>query len=169
MKQDVHERARQAIALENSEALGSEDSNRQEQSWLRSHLQECAACRQYAEAAHRVVRALHFEPVLTADFDLVRVTRMRVHARALELRRRQERIWLVSFCCLFVALSAALLNPLVWWLFRCIGLWMGASRAVWQSSFAIFWVAPTLVAGAILLARNIDFSNTVQGRWNERG
>ena len=71
MTRGIHEQARELIALAGIEG-GTEDlSDAQQQTWLRAHLQECAACRDYAEAAGRAVRALRSQP-LTADSALVR-------------------------------------------------------------------------------------------------
>ena len=73
MMRDTHDEARGLIAL-------GEDLSDAQQIWLRAHLQECTACRDYAEVADRVVRALRSLPV-AADSRLVRATQMRVLPR----------------------------------------------------------------------------------------
>lgn len=151
MTQNAHEQARELIAL------GGCLSDAQ-QSWLRAHLEECADCRKYADAASGVVTALRSLP-LAADSRLVRATQMRVRFHASRLREMRERMWLVGTACLGVGLSAALTAPLLWRLFAWLGMWVGVSDAVWQVGFACFWIAPALVVGVLLLARGIHLSN----------
>ena len=142
---DSHNQARQLIALGAS-------LSEAEQTWLRTHLQECEACRNYADAANAVVSSLRSLP-LAADARLVRATQMRVRFHAAHLRETRERMWLVGLACLGVGLSATLTIPLAWRLFAWMGQWAGVSNWVWESGFAFFWIAPTLVASALLLAR----------------
>src|SRR4029077_14578976 len=99
MTRSAHERAQELITL--GESLG--DAH---ETWLQAHLEECADCRDYAEAAGRVVRALRSRP-LAAGSALVRSTQMRVRSRALELERRQERQWVICVCCVAVAVSTS--------------------------------------------------------------
>jgi predicted anti-sigma-YlaC factor YlaD len=147
MTQNVHDEARELIAL-----AGAEELSEAEQSWLRAHLEECTACRDYAEAAGKVVRALRSVPV-AADSRLVRATQMRVRFHASRLRETRERMWLVGIACLGVGLSTALTAPLLWRLFAWMGEWAGISSPVWQAGFVFFWIAPALVVSVLLLAR----------------
>jgi predicted anti-sigma-YlaC factor YlaD len=164
MTRNIHDRARELIALagaldrDRDRDEGRDLADEQQQTWLLAHLQECAACRDYQEAAGRTVRAVRSQP-LAADSALVRATQMRVRARALELRQQQERMWLVCLSCLFVGLSAAITTPLFWRAFAWMGAWAGVSNWVWQSGFTFFWVAPALVASALLLARGTHLSS----------
>jgi predicted anti-sigma-YlaC factor YlaD len=164
MTRNIHDRARELIALagaldrDRDRDEGRDLADEQQQTWLLAHLQECAACRDYQEAAGRAVRAVRSQP-LAADSALVRATQMRVRARALELRQQQERMWLVCLSCLFVGLSAAITTPLFWRAFAWMGAWAGVSNWVWQSGFTFFWVAPALVASALLLARGTHLSS----------
>ena len=103
MTRDAHDEARELIAL-------GESLSDAQQAWLRTHLDECEACRHYAEAAGRVVRALRSQP-LAADSRLVRATQMRVRFHASRLRETRERLWLVGMACLGVGLSATLTVP----------------------------------------------------------
>jgi len=159
MMRTAHDEARELFAL-----AGAEDLSRGQEAWLRAHLQECAACRDYADAAGRVVRALRSLP-LAADSALVRATQMRVRSRALELRQQQERIWLVCVSCLFVGLSAAITTPLLWRAFEWMGVWAGVSSWVWQAGFAFFWIAPTLFVSPLLLARGTHLASHGEGQW----
>jgi predicted anti-sigma-YlaC factor YlaD len=147
MKRSVHDEARELIAWE-----GAEERSGEQQTWLRTHLEECGDCRAYSEAAGRAVRGLRSQP-LAADPALVRATQMRVRFHAARLREQRERLWLVGLSCLGVGLSATLTVPLLWRLFARMGSWAGVSSLVWQAGFAFFWIAPALVVSALLLAR----------------
>jgi len=150
MTQDAHHDMRELIAL--GESLSAEQQRR-----LQAHLEECEECREYAEAASRVVAALRSVP-LAADARLVRATQMRVRFHAARLREARERMWLVGVACLGVGLSATLTVPLVWKLFAWIGERAGVSNAVWEAGFAFFWIAPALVVSLLLLARGTHLS-----------
>ena len=151
MTRDTHDDARELITL----GEGLSDA---EQAWLRAHLDECEACRHYAEAANGVVRALRSLP-LAADSRLVRATQMRVRFHASRLRETRERLWLVGMACLGVGLSATLTVPLLWRLFAWMGEWAGVSTVVWQSGFMFFFIAPALVVSVLLLARGTHMTN----------
>jgi hypothetical protein len=151
MTRDTHDEARKLITL----GKGLSDA---EQAWLRAHLDECEACRHYAEAANGVVRALRSLP-LAADSRLVRATQMRVRFHASRLRETRERLWLVGMACLGVGLSATLTVPLLWRLFAWMGEWAGVSTVVWQSGFMFFFIAPALVVSVLLLARGTHMTN----------
>ncbi len=158
MTGSVHERAQELIAL-------GETLLHAQQTWLRAHLQGCARCRDYAEAAGRVVRALRSRP-LAADSALVRATQMRVRQRALELRGQQERQWAICVCCIAVALSTSFTTAALWG-----GLvWMGQqarlSSPVWQIGLAALGWMPAIVTGILLLARGTylaDHDGSFQG------
>jgi predicted anti-sigma-YlaC factor YlaD len=157
MTRPTHDEARKLIAL--GEALPDAQQGR-----LRAHLEECADCRQYAEAAGRVVAALRSVP-LAADVRLVRATQMRVRFHASRLRETRERMWLVGIACLGVGLSATLTVPLVWRLFAWMGARAGVSSVVWQAGFAFFWIAPALVVSLLLLARGTHLTHNGENRW----
>lgn len=151
MTPNAHDEARELIAL----ADGASDA---QQSWLRAHLEECASCRDYAQAAGRVVAALRSVPV-AADSRLVRATQMLVRFHASRLRETRERMWLVGMACFGVGLSAALSAPLLWRLFAWMGEQAGISSPVWQASFVFFYIAPALVVSVLLLARGTHLTN----------
>jgi predicted anti-sigma-YlaC factor YlaD len=157
MTRDAHDEARELIAL----GEGFSDA---QQTWLRAHLDECEACRHYAEAANEVVRNLRSLP-LAADSRLVRATQMRVRFHASRLREARERMWLVGMACLGVGLSATLTVPFLWRLFAWLGEWAGVSNLVWQAGFAFFWIAPALAVGALLLARGTHLSHNGEKQW----
>jgi predicted anti-sigma-YlaC factor YlaD len=151
MRRDAHEQAQELIALGD----GLADA---QQLWLRAHLDECEACRHYADTANGVVRALRSLP-LAADSRLVRATQMRVRFHASRLRQARERMWLVAMACLGVGLSATLTVPFLWRLFAWMGERAGVSTLVWQAGFMLFFIAPALVVSVLLLARGTHFTN----------
>jgi len=151
MTRNAHDEARELIAL-------GESRPDAQQAWLRAHLDECEACRHYAEAATTVVRALRSLP-LAADSRLVRATQMRVRFHASRLRETRERMWLVGMACLGVGLSATLTVPVLWRLFAWMGEWAGVSTLVWQAGFMLFFTAPALAVSVLLLARGTYLTN----------
>jgi len=151
MTRNAHDEARELIAL----GGGLLDA---QQAWLRAHLDECEACRDYAEAANGVVRTLRSLP-LAADSRLVRATQMRVRFHASRLRETRERLWLVGMACLGVGLSATLTVPVLWRLFAWMGEWAGLSTPVWQAGFIFFFIAPALAVSLLLLARGTYLTN----------
>ncbi len=155
MSRDVHERARELIALTGTEGLSGEH-----QSWLQSHLRECADCRKYEEAAGGVIRALRSQPLIT-DLALVRAAQRRVRSRVLERQERQERIYLVSLSCLVIGLLSALTIPLFYQAFEWMGVRAGAPSWAWEAAFAFASIVPTLLASAVLLARGTRLTNGV--------
>jgi predicted anti-sigma-YlaC factor YlaD len=148
MKRDIHDQARELMAV----------GGGAQQDWLRVHLAECEACREYAEVASGAVRALRSLP-LAADARLVRATQMRVRFHASRMRQTRERLWLVGMACLAVGLSATLTVPLLWRLFAWIGEWAGVSTLVWQAGFVAFWVVPALVVSALLAAHGTHLAH----------
>lgn len=151
MTRNPHDEAREMIAL-------AEDLSPAQQSRLRAHLADCDDCRNYADAASRVVRSLRSLPV-AADARLVRATQMRVRFHASRLRETRERMWLVGVACVGVGISAAVTAPLLWQLFAWIGTLAGVSSAVWQAGFAFFCIAPPLLVSVFLLARGTHLSS----------
>jgi predicted anti-sigma-YlaC factor YlaD len=136
-----------------------------QQGWLRAHLEECSACRDYAEAANWVVRTLRSLP-LAADFRLVRATQMRVRQRALELQWRQERLWVVCVCCVAVTVGTALTTAVLWrglaWMEQLARL----SGPAWQIGLVALGLMPAIVVGILLLARGThlaDYDGSLRG------
>lgn len=157
MTRSAHDEARELIAL-------GEDLPNAQRDLLHTHLEECADCRTYSEAAARTVLALRSLP-LAADSRLVRATQMRVRFHASRLREVRERMWFVGVACLGVGLSAAVTAPLLWRLFAWMGELAGVSAPVWQAGFVFFWMVPALVVGVVLLARGTHLTD--RGRSQE--
>jgi predicted anti-sigma-YlaC factor YlaD len=159
MTRDTHDEARELITL--GDALSDA-----QQILLRHHLEECVSCRDYAEGAAQMVRALRSLSVV-ADARLVRTTQMRVRFHAARLRETRERVWLVGMACLGVGLTATLTLPVLWRLFAWMGEQAGVSTLVWQTGFLFFFIAPALVVSVVLVARGNHVYSHGQGsrRW----
>ena len=153
MSLDVHERARQLIALGDFEGASATEKN-----WLQSHLQDCESCRDYADAAGQTIRSLRSVP-LAASPRLVRATQSRVRFHAARLRETRARLWLMGMACLSVGLTATLTVPLLWRLFAWMGEQAGVSTLVWQAGFMFFFITPALVVSMLLLARGTHWKN----------
>ena len=153
MTRNAHEEARELVALR-----GTEELSEAQQSWLDAHLEQCAACRDYAEAAGGVIGALRSLP-MAADARLVRATQMRVRFHASRLRETRERMWLLGVACVGVGFSAALSAPVLWRLFAWMGEWAGIARPLWEAGFIFFWAAPMLVVSLLLLAGGTRLAN----------
>ena len=149
MKHDIHDLARELIAC-----TGAEEITEERRSWLRAHLEQCASCREYADAASQLGSALRSIP-FAAGSSLVGSTQLRVRQRAHELREQNERIRLVWMSCILLAISGAVTTPLLWEGFQWLGERLGISSAVWQLGFAVFWTAPALAASVLMVARGI--------------
>jgi predicted anti-sigma-YlaC factor YlaD len=154
MTRSAHERARELIALAGAQDL----SDGPERAWLRAHLQECVACRDYAEAAGRAVRAVRSQP-LAADSALVRTTQMRVRQRAMELQRQRERLWVICVCCIAVTLCTAFSTVVLWRGFEWIGQQARIPDPVWQIGLMALGLLPAIVAGILLLARGTHLAD----------
>lgn len=146
MNHDPHQQAQELIACR------GDGLSEAQQAWLEAHLASCDACREYAEAADELVRALRSVPI-TAGTELVRTTQARARAHAYQLQQQRERMWLIWISCLVVTLSAALTTPLLWQGFAWLGHWIRVPDLLWQTSFVMFWIVPALVASALFAVR----------------
>ena len=161
MKRDPHQQARELIAY------GWQGLTDSQQTWLRTHLDECPSCREYGQATEQVVRSLRSVSV-AADLVLVQKTQLRVRLRARQLQQGQERQWLVWMACILVGLSAAITTPFLWQGFHWLGEWAQVSTPVWQVGFIVFWISPALAASLIFLARGIHLTDT-NGTTRDKG
>ena len=161
VKAENHERARAMVAV--SEILSGE-----EHSWLAGHLASCAACREFAETSQEAIRALRGVSV-TAGGGLVSATQVRVRERAAELRRQQERIWVICACCAAVALGSALSGAALWpgiawaphWMEQQMMSWQaGLPAPAWEIGLLLLSWMPAVLAGFLLLARGTHFADS---------
>jgi predicted anti-sigma-YlaC factor YlaD len=158
MTRDVHQQAQEWIAL-----TGIDGLSENQQSQLQAHLRECDSCREYAEAAARVIRSLRSVP-MAATPALVRRTQARVRQHAQLLRQHKERLWMVGVACAGIGFSAAVTLPIMWRIFSWLGSWAGVSSPVWETGFGVFVVAPALLASVLFLARGTHLTDDAN-RW----
>ncbi len=153
MTQSSHQEMRRLIAS------SAGDLSQALQAMLHEHLQDCAACRDYAAATAEIVRALRGVP-LASDPRLVRNIQARVRARAFALRQRKQWLRLVALACPLVGLSSAITTPLAWRAFQWMGTYAGLSRLLWQVGFAFYWVVPALLVSVLLLLRGTHLADS---------
>ncbi len=153
MKNDAHERARKLIALADAGRVSSGD-----RAWLATHMEECAACRAFADNVRETIHALRAIPI-AAERSLVSTTQARVRRRALEMQQQRERVWLVSVSCIAVTLGTLLSTFALWRGFAWLGERTQLGSSIWQVGFLVLCVMPALVVGIILLARDTHLSD----------
>jgi predicted anti-sigma-YlaC factor YlaD len=150
---DPHQQAQELIACGKHALADSQNA------WLRAHLDECLACRDYAQSAEQFVRSLRSVPVVAA-LVLVRTTQMRVRLRSRELQQRRERMWLVWMSCVLVGLSVAITTPFLWGGWGWVAERAHVSSPVWQVGFVMFWLSPAVAASLLFMARGIHLTDT---------
>jgi hypothetical protein len=158
MTRDVHQQAREWIALSGGEGL-----NDAQQSQLQVHLRECDSCREYAEATSQVIRSLRSVPMAATPV-LVRRTQARVRQHAQLLRQQKERLWMVGIACAGIGFSAAVTIPIMWKIFSWMGSWAGVSKPVWETGFGVFVIVPALLVSVLLMARGTHMTD--DARWH---
>jgi hypothetical protein len=144
MKRNIHDEAQRLIAL------GGGGLSNAEQDWLRTHVEQCDACRQYAQVVTEVVRTLRSVPI-AADTRLVRATQMRLRFHAGRLQQMRQRLWFTAMACLGAGLSASLTGPFLWRMVAWLGQWAGVPTFLWKAGFLFFFVLPGLVVIVLLL------------------
>ena len=147
MNPDVHERACRLIDAWHVEGIAAV-----EREWLEAHLAECAACRARARANERTLQVLRSN-TLIVDPALVSTTQARVRWRARELRENQARLQALWISCGLSWLLGTLTAPLLWEAFAWLGRRFDISQAIWIMAFAICWLAPATVVGALVAWR----------------
>jgi hypothetical protein len=139
-----HDRAIDLITRRGVEGIAAPDTE-----WLESHLSGCAECSEYAVLADSTGRLLRSVAV-TASPGLVTATQTRLRARALEMRERDSRLFLigVSFC-LGVLSSTA--SAWLWWRF---GGWvaqlLGLPESIVGPGVLVFWLLPAIVIAVLV-------------------
>ena len=140
-----HERAVDLITHRNVEGI-----DRAEGAWLDSHLEICVECASYAASLLAAGQALRSMPVM-ASRSLVSVTQARVRARALEMRERESRLFLLglSFC---LGMLASTVSAWLWWKF---GSWvvelLGLPQAIVAPGVVLFWLLPSIAVALLMI------------------
>ncbi len=158
MNRDAHTRAEQLILESRVGAI-----SRVEMVWLESHLRTCDECADRAQTADEAIRALR-SMTIRLDPNLVAATRVRIHARAHELRaQRLPRAWLWASCALswgWIAVCA----PRLWRGFGWVAEKVGVPSPLWEMAFALWWAVPALIIAATLGARSLGGADSITER-----
>jgi anti-sigma factor RsiW len=141
MNREVHERAQRLIDTWHLEGIPA-----REREWLDAHLAECQA---RALANERALQLLRSNAV-RVDPALVSVTQARIRLRARQLRERQARLRALWVSCALSWVLGAVTAPLLWQAISWLGQRFDVSLAISITVFAVCWIAPATVVGAIL-------------------
>ena len=144
MKEENHWRAKQLIDVTQLEGLSAAD-----RAWLDEHLQNCASCRELAQATARAIQSLR-SVLVGVNPALVSKTQIRVHLRAQELREQQARMRTLWVSCALSWVLGAVSAPLLWQGFEWLGRRIALPEAIWITAFALWWLTPAVVVGTVL-------------------
>ncbi len=147
MNHEIHERACRLIDAGLVEGISAP-----ERAWLEAHLGECPACQARSSANERALRVLRSNSVIV-DPALVSTTQARVRWRARELRENQARLRALWISCGLSWLLGALTAPLLWEAIAWLGRRLELSQAIWVAAFAMCWLAPATLVGAVVAWR----------------
>jgi hypothetical protein len=146
MNDNGHQRAHELAALPAQELAP------QEQCWLQAHLASCESCQAYAHTLRQLAGALRSIPI-PAGFGLVQRTRVQVHWRAHELRRRQEALPMIWACVGLIAGWTVFTMPWLWKGLTWIALRLRMDEMFWPVVFLSLLVAPIVATSFILISR----------------
>jgi predicted anti-sigma-YlaC factor YlaD len=145
MNPQDHERACRLIDAWHVEGIPAP-----EQEWLDAHLAECTECRAQALTNERALQLLRSVTV-RADPALVSVTQARVRLWARQLRERQARLRALWVSCALSWVLVAVTAPLLWQAMSWLGQRFAVSQAIWIALFALCWIVPATLVGAVLV------------------
>jgi anti-sigma factor RsiW len=148
MNPEIHERACRLI-----DAWQVEGISAAEREWLEAHLAECPACQARSSANERTLRVLRSNSLIV-DPALVSTTQARVRLRARELRENQVRMRALWISCGLSWLLGILTAPLLWEAIAWLGRRFEISQAIWVAAFAMCWIAPATLVGALVAWRH---------------
>jgi len=147
MSEDDHQRAERLIVANQVEGLSASD-----QEWLNRHLERCARCASRADSTEQALRSLRSVSVHVGP-GLIRGTRLRVYARALELRERRTQMTMLWVSCALSWILGALSAPFVWRVFAWLGVHYKLPAIAWQLGFALWWALPAAAVAVVLVMR----------------
>jgi hypothetical protein len=148
MTEDIHERALHLIDKTQVEGLTAEENGE-----LEAHLESCAGCRQRARQTEFALRALR-SAVPRFDVTLALRTQMRARIRGREMLENAARMRALWVSCALSWALGVVSAPLLWRGFAWMGQRWSLSRPVWITGFALSWVAPAVVAAAVIAWRH---------------
>jgi len=141
-----------ARALELIDKMQVEGLALEERSELEAHLESCADCRTRSRETELALRVLR-SAAPRLDGALVLRTQMRARVRALEIMEGAARMRALWISCTLSWVLGVVSAPLLWRGFEWIGHRWAISRPVWIAGFALAWVAPAVVAAAVIAWR----------------
>jgi hypothetical protein len=147
MSEDAHQRAERLIVGNRVEGISPAD-----QEWLNLHLESCARCAKLADSTEQALRSLRSLSV-RVDPGLIRATRLRVHARGLELHKRHTQMTLLWVSCALSWVLGALSAPFVWRAFAWLGEYSKMPAIAWELGFALWWVLPGAAVAVVVVMR----------------
>lgn len=148
MNHEIYQRACYLI-----DALHVEGIAASEREWLEAHLTGCPECQAMAQANEHVLQALRSNRI-TVHPALVSTTQARVRQRARELRENQMRMRTLWISCGLSWVLGTVTAPLLWQAMSWMGRRFELSPAVWITGFAMCWIAPATVVGALVAWRH---------------
>ena len=147
MSEDDHQRAERLIVANQVEGLSASD-----QEWLNRHLERCARCASRADSTEQALRSLRSVSVHVGP-GLIRGTRLRVYARALELRERRTQMTMLWVSCALSWVLGAISAPFVWRAFAWLGERFRMPAIAWQLGFTLWWALPAVAVAVVLVMR----------------
>jgi hypothetical protein len=141
-----HERAADLMSRRGVEGVSETDGR-----WLEAHLASCDDCANYELALGSAGQAMRSFTVM-ASASLVESTRSRVHARAVQLRERESRAFLIAIS-FAMGVVFSTLSAWAWWK---VGGWMverfSLPSAIVGPGVVLFWLLPAILLGVLLIA-----------------
>jgi len=150
MTEESHERALQLIDKMQVESLTAA-----EREVLEAHLESCVHCRKLERQTELALRAFR-AAAPRFDSSLVLKTQMQVRVRAREIAENAARLRALWISCTLSWVLGVVSAPLMWRGFEWIGHRLALSRVVWVTGFALAWIAPAVVAAAIIAWRQAE-------------
>ena len=150
MTEESHERALLLIDKMQVESLTA--AEREE---LEAHLESCVHCRTLERQTELALRAFR-AAAPRFDSSLVLKTQMQVRVRAREFAENAARLRALWISCTLSWVLGVVSAPLMWRGFEWIGQRWALSRPVWITGFALAWIAPAVVAAAIIVWRQAE-------------
>jgi hypothetical protein len=140
-----HERAVDLINRREVEGVSGADAR-----WLESHLAACKDCSEYGFALNGAEQAMRSFTVM-APAALVESTRARVHARAIQLRERESRRFLIAIS-FAMGVVFSTMSAWAWWK---VGGWMverfSLPSSIVGPGVVFFWLVPAILLGRLLV------------------
>ena len=150
MREESHERALQLIDKIRVEGLTA--AEREE---LEAHLESCAQCQKLEVRTELALRAFR-AAAPRFDGSLLLRTQTQVRVRAQEIADNSARLRALWVSCTLSWVLGVVSAPLMWRGFEWVGHRLALSRVVWITGFGLAWVAPAVVAAAIIAWRQAE-------------